>query len=186
MAAVTGVETAVNAPQPAMNDRKLSTMGVKRTHYYTGDSVPSIAGASGAVPWTRPQPETPICPVCPISSSILHLSLDPKYTELLGGADDSLKLTNPWLEFRFGVDSKSQDIGFIAVSLGEIQVPPNGLWVKLDDFEILIDELEVPLGVALAEHNITSGTLTVLVPGRDGLVQPLVSVVQVLDEKPTK
>lgn len=145
-----------------------------RTHFFPVDTTPPLAEAADAKPWTRPQPQTPICPTCPVTGTTLTLSLTNVPDELKEG--DKVILENPVLEFNLG-DTQ----GFFAVSLGKIEVPPAGLRVSLDRYTIKVDGVEKGLGTAILESQVRAGTLTIfLEDSATGEVRTNVSVVPVL------
>ena len=148
---------------------------VKRTHYYaTMGPPPPVTASADVMAWTRPQPETSICSVCPIKGKKLVLSLNPDHASLLTVVGSNVILDNPLLEFRFGT------AGYISVSLGQVAVGSSGLELALDAYRITLDGVEVPLAQALQDHAITAGTLTIFITSNTR-VKSLVSVVQVLD-----
>jgi len=144
------------APAPALV-AQIYPKAVQRTHYYfepDAGAAPPLSEAVSAAPWTRPQPQTPICPVCVVSDLALILSLN-EVGELKVG--DKVVLDNPVLEFRLG------NHGFISVSLGELEVTTPGLRVPLDRYQIKLGDAEKGLGTALREQNVSAGTLTIFV-----------------------
>lgn len=148
-----------------------------RTHYYPDPGaapVPTLSEAASARPWTRPQPQTPICPVCLVSDKTLILSLSEVPAELK--QDGEVVLDNPLLEFNLRADD-----GFIAVSLGQLTVGPNGLQVPLDRYKIKLGGDEMGLGTALRERSVDAGTLTIFLKDPESSEpRANVSIIQVL------
>lgn len=147
-----------------------------RTHYYpdNGQTPPHAENVS-AKPWTRPQPQTPICSVCVVSdiqqSPTLILSLN-EVDELK--QSDKVVLEDPVLEF-------SLPGGFVAVSLGTLEVPPQGLKVPLDRYKIA--ENGETLGYAIKNSNAVGGTLTIFLKDIEtDEKRANVSVVQVMQD----
>lgn len=152
----------------------------KRTHYFAAalaSAAPPVSASPSVMAWTRPQPETPICSVCPIKDKKLILSLSPDQTSsALFAAGPTVTLDNPLLEFRFGKE------GYISVSLGQLTIDKAaGRELSLESYKVeLAGGAVVSLAKALEDNAITAGTLTVFVP--DGTqVKSLVSVIPVLD-----
>lgn len=149
----------------------------KRTHYFAAalvSAAPPVSASPSVMAWTRPQPETPICSVCPIKDKKLILSLNPDQTSsALFAAAPTVTLDNPLLEFRFGKE------GYISVSLGQLSIDKAaGRELSLESYKVeLAGGTVVSLAKALEDNAITAGTLTVFVP--DG--KSLVSVIPVLD-----
>ncbi len=142
----------------------------KRTHFYPEGSPTPLAEAADAKPWTRPQPQTPICPTCPITGTTLTLSLAEEFMQ-----GDKVILENPVLEFGLG------EHGFVAVSLGEIEVPSGGLRIDLNRYRIKLGDTDKGLGDAIVASKVGAGTLTIfLKDSAADLVRANVSVVQVL------
>lgn len=148
-----------------------------RTHYYpdNGQTPPHAENVS-AKPWTRPQPQTPICSVCVVSdiqqNATLILSLNDVPAELK--ENEMVVLDNPVLEF-------SLPGGFVAVSLGTLKVPPQGLKVPLDRYKIAEDG--TTFGDAIKNSNAVGGTLTIFLKDIEtNEKRANVSVVQVMQD----
>lgn len=144
----------------------------KRTHYYKvamGQPRPRLSLKRS--PWLRPQPETPICPICPVKGGKLIVTINKDHEAQVKGAGGVLVLQDPVLEFR-------GPAGYVAVSLGTIRIV-NGtsLEIDLSQYEVQLNKETQPLDEALATGNITAGTLTVFAPA--GTTTGLVSVVEV-------
>lgn len=148
-----------------------------RTHYYYPDNgqTPPHAENVSAKPWTRPQPQTPICSVCVVSDiqqkPTLILSLNDVPAELK--ENEMVVLENPVLEF-------SLPGGFVAVSLGTLKVPPQGLKVPLDRYKIAEG---ATFGDAIKNSNAVGGTLTIFLKDIEtNETRANVSVVQVMQD----
>src|SRR5690606_1081407 len=79
----------------------------------------AAAAPPAAEPWVRPQPDMPLCPVCPVRGGRLTLSLHPDF------APTSVTLQDPVLEFR------RADGSYIAVRLAQVSVGTAGTEVDL-------------------------------------------------------
>ncbi|WAS89598.1 hypothetical protein [Nannocystis punicea] len=123
--------------------------------------------APGAEPWLRPQPDTPLCPACPIRRGKLKLSLNPDYT---GGA---VTLVDPVLEFR------RPNGGYLASRLVQVTVSSAGAEVDLTRYTVDLGAGPVTLASVLTTEAITSGTLAFNVADAAGGTAALVSAIAV-------
>jgi len=135
----------------------------QRTHHHPADK-PSPPSTAYPLPWVRPQPETPLCPVCPIKGGKLLLSLNPAVRGTYLPANGPITLVDPTLQF-----------GTTSVNLGDLRLDNNGLKIDLSRYKIgktttLVDMLPTS----------GDGTLSVTIIGIDGKPVALTSVVQVL------
>lgn len=168
--------------------KKTTECGASWTHYYAALSKASKPGLpppkptgmtpspawppptkAVTYPWTRPQPDTAICPYCPIKGDMLILSLDEEHLLKSGKADEEI-LINPLLEFR------DSDGGYISVTLG-----PDPIKVTKDGLEYPLSGIKVggrPLSEVAQDYR--AGTLTVFVTDNQGQVSGKVSVIEVL------
>lgn len=185
--AIEAITTAGEDALKQLGKQQLTSCGLPRLHYYprtvskqgpVDKLPPNTAPASppppvGGVsqPWTRPQPETMICPYCPVKGGTLFLSVNPKFAT----SGQSVKLTDPLLEF-------STPNGYLSVTLsGQITVPAEGKEISLAAYQVkYLDDETSRLSEVVADPAITDGTLTVFVKDTAGNTVGLVSVVQVL------
>ncbi|HRI06697.1 MAG TPA: S8/S53 family peptidase [Nannocystaceae bacterium] len=168
---IAAMDPPVVATGPKLEE---NVVAIGRRHFFPENTTPPLAEAADAKPWTRPQPQTPICPTCPVTGTTLTLSLTNVPDELKEG--DKVILENPVLEFNLG-DTQ----GFFAVSMGKIEVPPAGLRVSLDRYTIKVDGVEKGFGTAILESQVRAGTLTIfLKDSATGEVRTNVSIVPVL------
>lgn len=111
-------------------------------------------GAAGASapppapePWLRPQPGTPICPICPVRGGKLTVSLNPDH----GGS--MAVLNNPTFEFRTASGS------YVRAGLGQITVDAAGTIVDLARYTITAGAAPQTIADALAANQVTAATL---------------------------
>ncbi|MBK8265307.1 MAG: hypothetical protein IPK80_28760 [Nannocystis sp.] len=150
----------------------------ERTHFYPkGKGTPPLAEVAEATPWTRPQPQTPICPFCPVTGTTLSISL--RKDLFKGKPDDAVvQLKSPVLEFNLG-----DEHGFVAVSLGDLLVASRGLKIPLDRYKIAVGGVTKGLGEAIVESKVGAGSLTIfLMDSATGEPRANISLVQVLPE----
>jgi hypothetical protein len=185
--AIEAITTAGEDALKQLGKQQLTSCGLPRLHYYPrkvskqgpvdklppnttpASPPPPVGGVSQ--PWTRPQPETMICPYCPVKGGTLFLSVNPKFAT----SGQSVTLTDPLLEF-------ATPNGYLSVTLsGQITVPPEGKEISLAAYQVKdLDDVTSRLSEVVAEAAITDGTLTVFVKDTAGNTVGLVSVVQVL------
>lgn len=112
-----------------------------------GADASAAAPVAAAEPWVRPQPDTPLCPVCPISSGRLTLSLNPDF----GGS--GVALHDPVLEV------VRPDGSYLAVQLARVTVDSDGAVVDLANYRVDVGGGPVTLASLLATESIASGVL---------------------------
>jgi len=121
---------------------------------------------NASVPWTRPQPDVPVCPVCPVQGNELTLTLDPTY----GG---SFTLRDPVLAYRRPTGEQVEAV------LTDQTVGASPVVVDLNGYTIRIDGVVKPLGRALEDDGITTAELRFVVPdaaGRPSLMTSTLTV----------
>ncbi|MBZ5712896.1 S8 family serine peptidase [Nannocystis pusilla] len=127
----------------------------------------AAASPPPAEPWVRPQPDMPLCPVCPVRGGRLTLSLHPDFT----GA--SVTLQNPVLEFR------RADGSYVATRLAQVSVGPAGTEVDLSRYRVSLPTGPVTLAALLAAESIRAGVLAFVVTDASGARASLRSAVTV-------
>lgn len=172
---VAAIEAIHDAPEGnllTLSKELLMSCGQPRPHYFRSSRDPTVPPVGGvSLPWTRPQPETPICPYCPVKGGTLFLSVNPKFAE---NGQTSVTLTDPLLEF-------ATPTGYISVTLvGTITVPPAGKEISLARYKVRYGNEEKFLSEVVALSTVTAGTLTVFVRDASNAIVGVVSVVQVL------
>lgn len=118
-------------------------------------------------PWLRPQPDIPLCSVCPIKTGKLTLSLNRK---LMGEPPATLMLRDATLEFPHAD-------GVLRAGLGDITVSNDGLTLSLADYRPDGDAGFDNLADALVKLDIHAGTLRYVVD--DFSTAPMASAVEV-------
>lgn len=103
----------------------------------------SLAGAPE--PWVRPQPDIPICPVCPVRGGRLMLSLSPDF--------NTATLQEAVLEFR------TADGSFVGARVGPFTIPQGGLEVDLSAYTVDLSGGPVTLAALLAAQSVQAGVL---------------------------
>jgi len=127
----------------------------------------AVASPPSAEPWVRPQPDTPLCPACPIRRGKLQLSLNPDHTS------GNVILVDPVLEFR------RPNGRYLNTRLVQVTVDRDGTDVDLARYTVDIGAGPVTLASVLASESITSGTLAFRVTDAAGASVSLVSAVGV-------
>ncbi len=129
----TGLPTnfSISNSTPNCKDTTVScgSQSIVRTQCDDTVSSPNMIHSSALVePWIRPQPEIPVCPVCPTTNGNLTLTLDPDYGL-------SYPLTDP--VFAYTRASGQQ----VEVRLGNQTINPNsGTYVSLHAYSVrLVD-----------------------------------------------
>lgn len=141
--------------------------GRQLTHFSLGDSGPqALPSNKYQLAWVRPQPETPICPVCPVKGGKLILSLNPNARGTHWPAKGEIVLKNPTLQF----SRQSVNLGDLRISGDVLEVDLNA--IKVNNMS-LFDALNLKYAL--------EGTLTITVDGADGQPATMTSVVQVLE-----
>ncbi len=129
----------------------------------------AASGASDPLePWVRPQPDVPLCPVCPVKRKKLKLSLDPAYT---GGA---ITLSDPELSFTLPTTGE-----LVAVTLQNVTVGSTPVDVDLQQFRVQLATGLTLLGDLLTQQGVRSGELRFTVPDATGAPAQLTSAVSV-------
>lgn len=121
-----------------------------------------------AEPWTRPQPDTPICPVCPIQGPTLYISPNPTTTTTA-----SLTLVDPALRFR------QADGSWVVAQLADIAVSDATVRVDLSGYRVALGGAVMTLPDLLRAQNVSSGELAFTVPDASGRPSAMVSAVSV-------
>ena len=131
-------------------------------HYFPTGKTSALLTAP-PLPWVQPQPQTPICPVCPLSGNTLILSVNPAAAG--HWPPGPIKLLNTTLQ-----------LAGDSIDLGELYLGDRGLAVDLSSYTFN----GFALSDALNFDHLDSGTLTIRVTGADGQPATMTSVVQVL------
>lgn len=108
---------------------------------------PSVTLAAAAEPWVRPQPDIPICPVCPVRGGKLTLSLSPDFAGRLAS------LVDPVLEFRL------RDGSYVGARLEQLAISAAGTEVDLSRYTVDLGGGVVTLAALLASEGVSSGVL---------------------------
>ncbi|MCA9694070.1 MAG: S8/S53 family peptidase, partial [Myxococcales bacterium] len=137
-----------------------------------GDLPPQTSPALDE-PWTRPQPDTPICPVCPIKKRTrLYISPNPTNT-------GAVTLEAPALGFAL------RDGSFLLAGLEDIRVSPGTTVI------VNLDRVLVPYGVGAAatplsdileDEDVTQGELGFTVTDAAGRATQELSAVAIYDD----
>jgi hypothetical protein len=159
LAAVTPLGCSVRSQQCGLGTVDVVECGA------TGPAA--LAPAVTPDPWLRPQPWVPLCPVCPVRSGRLTLSLNPDY-----GADPQL-IQDPTLAFR------RSDGSYLAARLGAITVAATGTAVDLANYTVVVGGVTQTLAAALVGQA-DAGTLSFTVVDAAGGRSRLVSAVPVI------
>lgn len=121
--------------------------GARSTSVTRCGAAGGAAPPAAAEPWVRPQPDTPLCPDCPIRGGRLTLSLHPDFT----GA--SVVLNDPVLEFM------RSDGTYIGARLAQVTVGAAGAEVDLSRYLVDLGRGAVTLASVLTSEGIRSGVL---------------------------
>lgn len=133
---------------------------------------PTLAAApvspDAGAPWVRPQPDTPICPVCPVKDKKLTLSLNPDH------AAGAVTISRPTLSFSLA------SVGDVDVTLEEVTVGSTPVDVDLQRFRVALPTgAPTLLGDLLEAEGVRAGELRFIVPDEAGAPAELVSAVTV-------
>jgi hypothetical protein len=114
-----------------------------------GDAATAAAWAppGPAEPWVRPQPDTPLCPVCPVRGGRLTLSLNPDFN------GSGVALRDPVLEVL------RPDGSYLGVQLAQVTVDAQGAEVDLARYRVNVGGALVDLASLLTTESIRSGVL---------------------------
>ncbi|MCB9569702.1 MAG: S8/S53 family peptidase [Myxococcales bacterium] len=120
------------------------------------DAAPPTA-PTATQPWTRPQPDTPICPVCPIDGGELIISPNPTTT-----TTGSITLSAPQLRLRFA------DGSWLAAELADIQIGTATVRVDLSGYRVEVGGVVSTIDQLIATRGVSAGELEFTVPDESG------------------
>ena len=120
-------------------------------------------------PWTRPQPDTPICPVCPIQAGNLNISLNPDAMPATGG----VTLSDPRLRFQLA------DGSWVIAALDDISVGSTPVILDLSGYRVVVGGQVTTIAQMIVDQGIGAGELEFTVPDASGRPAPMVSALSV-------
>lgn len=142
---------------------------VKRDHYAPQGSGPqALPPHKHQIPWLRPQPEAPICSVCPIKGNKLSLTPNEESRGTYWPAQGDITLKNVTLR-----------LGDTSYNLGDIRMS-GGVEIDLGKYEVSTPSGTRPLFEPTSLLMVNEGTLTISVEDAGGGLATMTSVVQVL------
>jgi len=138
--------------------------GRQRRHHHPANKA-STPPTAHQLPWVRPQPETAICPVCPVKGNKLFITLNPAVLGAYLPANGPVTLGDATLQF-----------GDTSANLGDLTIYSSRLTINLVNYKIGTSTAVELFNLDFQDE----GTLTVTVKGADGRPATLTSSVQVL------
>ncbi|MEZ4384803.1 MAG: S8/S53 family peptidase [Nannocystaceae bacterium] len=131
----------------------------------------ALTAAPGATsePWTRPQPDIPICPVCPIQAGNLNISLNPDAMPATGG----VTLSDPRLRFQLA------DGSWVIAALADISVASTPVILDLSGYRVIVGGQPTTVAQMITDQGIGAGELEFSVPDAAGRPAPMVSALSV-------
>ncbi len=134
---------------------------------------PNLSASPGSVqsePWTRPQPDSPICTVCPIRKGKLYLSPNPTTTTSPSGA---ISLSDPLLRFQLA------DGAWVVAELDDLEVRGSLMIIDLEGYRVTIGGQVSNLADLLDAQSVSAGELVFSVPDAAGRPSSMVSVLSI-------
>ena len=138
----------------------------------SANANPNQSSPTIAEPWTRPQPDTPICPVCPIRKGKLYISPNPTTTSTTTGV---ISLGDPLLRFQLA------DGSWVVAELDALTVDGSMMIVDLGGYRVTVAGQVSSLADLLDAQSVSAGELSFTVPDAAGRPSAMVSVLSIHD-----
>ncbi len=138
-----------------------------------GQVIASVSPSAQVLrqPWTRPQPDTPICPVCPVNKGKgnLYISLNP--TSMPAGG--TATLGDPLLRFQLS------DGSWIQAQLDDLVVGATTVIVDLSGYRVVVAGATTTVADLLVAEPVSAGELVFTVPDATGNPSTMTSVLSI-------
>ncbi len=122
-------------------------------------------------PWIRPQPDVPICPVCPVNKGKgnLYISLNPNSMPATG----SVIIGDPLLRFALA------DGSWVQAQLEDIEVGSTTVIVDLSGYRVVVAGATTTVAELLVDEQVSVGELVFTVPDATGNPTTMTSVLSI-------